>query len=59
VSRSVVEGHEQSVPLLESDMIDNLAQPTTCILVVMVGGSYRMEVGKGLVYPHQTLLNDI
>jgi hypothetical protein len=25
----------------------------------MVGGSYRMEVGKGLVYPHQTLLDDV
>jgi hypothetical protein len=25
----------------------------------MVGGSYRMEVKKGLVYPHQTLLDDV
>jgi hypothetical protein len=32
-------------------MIDNLAQPTTCNRVIMVG--------KGLVYPHQTLLDDI
>jgi hypothetical protein len=31
-------------------MIDNLAQPTTCNCVIMVG--------KGLVYPHQTLLDD-
>jgi hypothetical protein len=44
---------------LEPDTIDNLAQPTICNLVIMVGGSYRMEVGKGLVYPHQTLLDDV
>jgi hypothetical protein len=44
---------------LEPDTIDNLAQPTICSLVIMVGGSYRMEVGKGLVYPHQTLLDDV
>jgi hypothetical protein len=25
----------------------------------MVGGSYRLEVRKGLVYPHQALLNGI
>jgi hypothetical protein len=40
-------------------MLDNLAQPTTCNLVVMVRGSYQMEVGKGLVYPHKTLLDDV
>jgi hypothetical protein len=51
-----------SLPLhfsLESDMIDNLAQPTTRILVVMIRGSFQMEIGKGLVYLHQTLLDDI
>jgi hypothetical protein len=53
-----VDGHEQPMPSLELDMIDNLAQPTACNFVVMVGGSYRMEVGKGLVYPRQTLVND-
>jgi hypothetical protein len=44
---------------LEPDTIDNFAQPTTCNLVVMVRESYRMEVRKGLVYPYQTLLDDI
>jgi hypothetical protein len=25
----------------------------------MIGGSFQMELGKGLVYPHQTLLDDV
>jgi hypothetical protein len=50
VSRPIVEGHEQPLPSLEPDTIDNMAQLTTYNLVVMVGGSYRMEVRKGLVY---------
>jgi hypothetical protein len=53
---------EASPPLhssLEPDTIDNLAQLTACSLVVMIGGSFRMEVGRGLVYLHQTLLNDV
>jgi hypothetical protein len=40
-------------------MIDNLAQPTARSLVVMIRGSFRMQVGRGLVYPHQTLLDDV
>jgi hypothetical protein len=40
-------------------MTNNLAQQIACNLIVMVGGSYRMEVRKRLVYPHQTLLDDI
>jgi hypothetical protein len=40
-------------------MIDNLAHPTACSLVVMIGGSFQMEVGKGLVHPHQTPLDDV
>jgi hypothetical protein len=44
---------------LEPDTIDNLAHPTTCSLVVVVGGNYQMEVRKGLVYPHLTLLDDV
>jgi hypothetical protein len=44
---------------LESDIIDKLAQSTVCSLVVMIGGSFRMEVRRGLVYPHQTLLDDV
>jgi hypothetical protein len=54
-----IENHEQPLPSFEPDMIDNLAQPTACSLVVMVRGSYRIEVEKGLVYPHQILLDDI
>jgi hypothetical protein len=54
-----VEGHEQPVLSFKPDTIDNLAQPTACNLVVMIGGSYQIEVGKGLVYPHQTLLDDV
>jgi hypothetical protein len=40
-------------------MIDNLAQPTAYNLVVMIRGSFRMEVKRGLVYLHQTLLDDV
>jgi hypothetical protein len=39
-------------------MIDNLAQPTTCNLMLLVR-SFRMEVGRGLVYSHQTMLDDV
>jgi hypothetical protein len=27
--------------------------------MLLVGGSFRMEVGRGLVYPGQTMLDDI
>jgi hypothetical protein len=54
-----VEGHEQPLASLGLDTIDNLAQPIACSLVVMIEGSFQMEVGKGLVYPHQTLLDDV
>jgi hypothetical protein len=27
--------------------------------MLLVGGSFRMEVGRGLVYPCQTLLDDV
>jgi hypothetical protein len=40
-------------------MRDNLAQPTTCIIMLLVGGSFQMEVMRGLVYPHQTMLDDV
>jgi hypothetical protein len=36
-----------------------LVQPTTCSLILLVGGSFRMEVRRGLVYPHQIMLDDI
>jgi hypothetical protein len=40
-------------------MIDNLAQPTTCNVILLIGGSFRMEVRRGLVYPCQTMLGDV
>jgi hypothetical protein len=43
---------------IESDTIDNLAQPTTCILILF-RGSFQMEVKRGLVYPCQTMLDDV
>jgi hypothetical protein len=39
-------------------MIDNLTQPTSCNIMLLVR-SYRMKVGRGLVYPRQTMLNDV
>jgi hypothetical protein len=48
-----------SGPSIEPDMIDNLAQPIACSLMLLVGGSFQMEVGRGLVYPCQTLLDDV
>jgi hypothetical protein len=38
-----------SGPSIELDTIDNLAQPTACSLMLLIG-SYRIEVGRGLVY---------
>jgi hypothetical protein len=48
-----------SGPSIKLDMIDNLAQPTACSLMLLVGGSFQVEVGRGLVYPGQTMLDDI
>jgi hypothetical protein len=53
-----LEFHEQTQPSLESDMIDNLAHPTACSLVIVVRGNYQMELKKGLVYPHRALHDD-
>jgi hypothetical protein len=47
-----------SGPSIEPDTIDHLAQPTTCSLMLLVG-SFRMEFGRGLVYPRQTMLDDV
>jgi hypothetical protein len=55
----LIEGHEQPLPSIEPDTIDNLAQPIACILILLVGGSFQMEVMRGLVYPRQTMLDDI
>jgi hypothetical protein len=54
-----VEGHEQPMNSFEPDTIDNLAQPTTSILVVIIRGRFQMKVEKGLVYPYQTLHDDV
>jgi hypothetical protein len=45
----LIGGLEQPLPSIEPDMIDNLAQPTTCSLILLVGGSFQMEVRRGLV----------
>jgi hypothetical protein len=55
----LIEGHEQPLPSIEPDTIDNLAQPTTCNLILLIRGSFRMEVRRWLVYPCQTMLNDV
>jgi hypothetical protein len=54
-----VKGHEQLLPSIEPDTIDNLAQPSIYNLILFVGGSFRMEVGRGLVYPRQSMLDDL
>jgi hypothetical protein len=41
------------------DMIDNLAQPITYNLILLVGGSFQIEVRRGLVYPRQTMFEDV
>jgi hypothetical protein len=46
-----VEGYEQPLPSFKPDTIDNLALPTACNLILLVGGSFQMEVGRGIVYP--------
>jgi hypothetical protein len=58
VSR-LIEGHEQPLPSIESDTIDNLTLPTACNLILLVRRSFRMKVERGLVYPHQTILGDV
>jgi hypothetical protein len=48
-----------SRPSIESDTIDNLAQPTACSLILLVEGSFQIEVRRGLVYPSQTMLDNV
>jgi hypothetical protein len=45
--------------LIESYTIDNLAQRIACNLILLARGSFRMEVGRGLVYLRQTMLDDV
>jgi hypothetical protein len=48
-----------SGPSLEPDMIDTLAHPTPYNLIITISGGYRMEVGKGIVYPRMYTLDDV
>jgi hypothetical protein len=49
----------RSGPSIKLDTIDNLAQTIACSLILLVGGSFPMEVRWGLVYPRQTMLDDV
>jgi hypothetical protein len=40
-------------------MIDTLAHPTPYNLIITISGGYRMEVGKGIVYPRMYTLDDV
>jgi hypothetical protein len=48
-----------SGPSIEPDTVDNLAQPTSCNLMLLVGRSFRMKVRRRLVYLGQTMLDDV
>jgi hypothetical protein len=54
-----VEIKDQPHPSLESDTIENLAHPTTCNLIVLIGGGYRMKVERGLVYQNWAHIHDV
>jgi hypothetical protein len=63
---SVGSGRPQEIPLvatsgpsLEPDTIDTLTHPTPCSLIITISGGYRMEVGKGIVYPRMYTLDDV
>jgi hypothetical protein len=46
-------------PSIEPETIDNLVQPTTCNLILLIGGSFRMDVRRGLVSPCETMFDDV
>jgi hypothetical protein len=48
-----------SGPSLELDMIDTLAHPTSCILIITISGGYQMEVRKCIVYPRMYTLDEV
>jgi hypothetical protein len=48
-----------SRPSLEPDTIDTLAHLTPCSLIITISGGYRMEVGKGIIYPRMYTLDDV
>jgi hypothetical protein len=55
----LIEGHDQPLPSIKPDIKDKLAQPIVCNLILLVEESFQMEVRRGLVYPRQTMLDDI
>jgi hypothetical protein len=55
----LIEGHEQPLPSIKPNMIDNLAQPTAYRLILLDRESFQMEVGRVLVYPCQTMLDNV
>jgi hypothetical protein len=48
-----------SGPSLKLDMIDTLAHPTPCILIITISGGYQMEVRKCIVYPRMYTLDEV
>jgi hypothetical protein len=50
---------ETSGPSHEPHTIDTLAHPTPCSLITTISGDYRMEVGKGIIYPRMYTLDDV
>jgi hypothetical protein len=48
-----------SGPSLEPDTIDTQAHPTLCSLLITISGDYRMEVGKGIIYPRMYTLDNV
>jgi hypothetical protein len=48
-----------SGPSLEPDTIDTLTHPTPCSLIITISGDYRMEVGKGIIYPRMYTLHNV
>jgi hypothetical protein len=48
-----------SGPSLEPDTIDTLSHTTPCILIITIPGDYRMEVGKGIIYPSMYTLDEV
>jgi hypothetical protein len=46
-------------PSLEPNTIDTPVQPTPCRLIITISRGYRMEVGKGIVYPRMYTLDDV
>jgi hypothetical protein len=46
-------------PSLEPDMVDTMAHPTPCNLIITILGGYRMEDRKGIVYPRMYTLDDV